>query len=153
MNRNKVRLVIPPSTPCCCWLLVMRPAIERDADLGGGRESKVEACRFIRRKESSEGRERVGASHSVAGTGHHQTAAQMCGDGNLLPPLPMPRSCVFVFALLVLVVVRLGVLEWPWSQFADHGLGKVTIVILCLSANIRAYKFELIDRGAVVRYE
>ena len=63
----------------------------------------------------------------------------------MLLPLPMTRSCVFVFALLVLVVVRLGVLEWPWLQFADHGSGEVTIVVLCLSANTRAYKLESRD--------
>ena len=76
------------------------------------------------------------------GTGHRQTAAQICGEVDLLPPLQMPRSCVVV---VVVVVVRLGVLNWPWLQLTDDGLGEVTIVVLCLSANTRVYKVESID--------
>ena len=41
--------------------------------------------------------------------------------------------------------VRLGVLNWPWLQLADDGLGEVTIVVLCLSANTGVYKVESID--------
>ena len=42
--------------------------------------------------------------------------------------------------VVVVVVVRLGVLNWPWLQLADDGLGEVTIVVLCLSANTGVYK-------------
>ena len=55
MNGNKVKLATHHLN---LLLLLLRPAIEKGAAFGGGRESEYEACRFIGRWEGSEGNER-----------------------------------------------------------------------------------------------
>ena len=122
-------------------LLLLRLAIGRDAEWSVGVTCLVvagRACRSIRRWESNEWRERHAELyegflllHSPiedAGTGHHQTAARVCGD------IDASRLCVcvfvFVFVPLALVVVRLGVCGWEASS-------------CCLPANGRGEKFGL----------
>ena len=104
-----MELAIPPSVAA-----LLRPAIERDADFGGGRESKNEACRSIGRWEGSEMRGGSDMLSCIKGLllllrytcrlwRSTWAADRIYGGVDVL------ILCVFMFVPLVLMVVRLGV--------------------------------------------
>ena len=57
------------------------------------------------------------------GTGHHQTAARVCGD--IDAPKLCVCVCVFVFVPLAMVVVRLGV---PGCSSQVRGVGEIVVL-------------------------
>ena len=120
-------------------LLIMRPAIERDAEwaVGVTRPVVVGRARTKPIDPFANGKVARGVSDMLSctkgrccwcvafggpgevATGHQQTTDRICGE------VDVAKSSVFVFTPLVLMVVR------PWVQSADDGLGEVAIVVLC----------------------
>ena len=72
---------------------------------GRARSKRVDP--FVERKVVRVGSELVRHIQWLGevGTGHHQTAARICSDINLLLPLPVRRLCVFAFTPHMLMVV------------------------------------------------